>query len=58
MFDYIRLFGETLLFVSALVTVISVPVNFCNLVTYLGAFYILSSDIMQLYGSKKSQNTE
>ncbi len=58
MFDYIRLTGEFLLFLAAVVTVLSAPLNFCNFAMYLGAFYILVSDIMYKYGLNNSQEAE
>ncbi len=58
MFDYIRLTGECLVFLAAVVAMLSVPLNFCNFVTYLGTLYILSSDIMNLYDLNRAQNDD
>ncbi len=58
MFYYIRLTGEILVFLAAVVTMLSVPLNFCNFVTYLGTLYILYSDIMCKYGLNRTQETE
>ena len=60
MFDYIRLTGECLVFLAAVVAMLSVPLNFCNFVTYLGTLYILYADFMKMnkYGLNKYQETE
>ena len=49
MFYYIRLTGEFLLFLAAVVAMLSVPLNFSNFVTYLGTLYILYADFMKMY---------
>mgnify|MGYP006916040377 CR=1 FL=1 len=58
MFNYIRLTGEGLVFLAAVVSVVSVPLTTWNFATYLGTLYIFVSDIMYLYGLKKSQDCE
>jgi len=58
MFYYIRLTGECLVFLAAVVAMLSVPLNFCNFVTYLGTLYILFADIMNSYDLNRPQETE
>lgn len=58
MFYYIRLTGECLVFLAAVVAMLSVPLNFSNFATYLGTLYILYSDIMYKYCLKRTQKTE
>lgn len=56
MYNYIRLTGEVLVFLAAVVALVSAPLNFCNFAYYLGALYVLSAEIMYLYGLNRTQN--
>ena len=48
--------GEVLVFLAAVVALVSAPLNFCNFAYYLGALYVLSAEIMYLYGLNRTQN--